>query len=52
MNIQNNNEYTCTFQPDTKYTCGCTPQFLICFEAWAKLAQLWLVCVCHWEYTS
>ena len=21
-----------------------TPEFLICFEAWAKLAQQWLVC--------
>ena len=20
------------------------------FETWAKLAQQWLVCVCHWEY--
>ena len=22
----------------------CTPEFLITFEAWAKLAQQWLVC--------
>ena len=21
-----------------------SPEFLICFEAWAKLAQQWLVC--------
>ena len=21
-----------------------TPEFLICFEVWAKLAQKWLVC--------
>ena len=25
-----------------KYTC--TAEFLISFEAWAKLAQKWLVC--------
>ena len=32
--------------------CGysCTAEVLIGFEAWAKLAQKWLVCVCHWEY--
>ena len=26
-------------------TIVCAPEFLICFEAWAKLAQKWLVCV-------
>ena len=26
-------------------TYTCTSQFLICFEAWGKLAQNWLVCV-------
>ena len=25
-------------------TIVCTPEFLICFEAWAKLAQKWFVC--------
>ena len=25
-------------------TCTCISEFLICFEAWAKLAQRWLVC--------
>ena len=24
--------------------CTCTSEFLITFEAWAKLAQKWLVC--------
>ena len=26
------------------YKCTCTSEFLIGFEAWAKLAQHWLVC--------
>ena len=26
------------------YVYVCTSQFLISFEAWAKLAQKWLVC--------
>ena len=31
------------------YTCTCTPEVLITFEVWAKLAQQWLVCVIHFE---
>ena len=29
---------------DLHVTCTCTSDFLISFEAWAKLAQKWLVC--------
>ena len=28
----------------SSYTYQCTSEFLITFEAWAKLTQKWLVC--------
>ena len=41
--------YTCTciYGIFTQYICthACTSEFVITFEAWAKLAQKWLVCV-------
>ena len=46
MKFENTITLTCASLPKSKKVirCTCTSEFLICFEAWAKLAQQWLVC--------